>query len=149
METIREVWVKNLNDLIGEKSLKEVSVDSGVPYSTLRNMLQGHIAEGLNLTKLATYFKVPETYFFTDFEVYMPRKEIDPKQALEIIAKEINTPKVVEMKRPKVDIPDDKVDFVTDLLDVMKSDNGVAEFFKNQVEQRRPKKNTVKKEEKA
>lgn len=91
MRTIREVWVENLNNLIGEKSKKVVSAESGIPYSTLFNMLKGHIADGANLTKIAEYFGVPETHLFVDFEEFGPKKKPTAQEALAVLAEALAT----------------------------------------------------------
>lgn len=102
MRTIREVWEKNLKDLIGEKPLKEISAGSKVPYRSLQNMLNGTIAYGLNLKRLAEYFGVPETTLFFDSDLAAKAPAMTPQKALDVLASAIEAP-----KRRLAEIPKD------------------------------------------
>lgn len=74
MRTIREVWLKNLRDKIGEKPyLKGISKDSKIPYRSLQNILKGTIPQGPHLARLAAYLKLQtETELFLDPDL-MPK----------------------------------------------------------------------------
>ena len=64
------------------RTKKAISAESGIPASTLFNMLNGHIAEGQNLAKLCAYFGVGETQLFLDPDLTKPT----PVQALAVLA---------------------------------------------------------------
>lgn len=56
MGSARENFAANLERLIGDKTLKSVAHDSGVPYRTLQNALKGVIPHKSTIEKLRAYF---------------------------------------------------------------------------------------------
>lgn len=82
MRTIREVWLKNLREKIGEKPyLKGISKESKIPYRSLQNILKGTIPQGPHLARLASYLGLrSETELFLDPDL-IPGAPVDDLSA--------------------------------------------------------------------